>query len=41
MERYFLLGPNGAGKSTLFNILIGNIEPSEGNIYIKGERFDS
>lgn len=27
-----LLGPNGAGKSTVINILIGDIEPTSGQV---------
>ncbi|MFK7823102.1 MAG: ABC transporter ATP-binding protein [Oligoflexales bacterium] len=32
------LGPNGAGKSTLFQMLTGNLDPSEGRISIEGAR---
>ncbi|XP_006872355.1 PREDICTED: ATP-binding cassette sub-family A member 5 [Chrysochloris asiatica] len=31
-----LLGPNGAGKSTIINILVGDIEPSSGQIFLGG-----
>ena len=34
-----LLGPNGAGKSTTMNMLTGFIEPTEGEIIIRGKRF--
>lgn len=33
-----LLGENGAGKSTLMNCLCGLYHPTEGEIYIKGEK---
>lgn len=33
-----LIGPNGAGKSTFFKMLSGQIRPSEGDIYLRGER---
>lgn len=32
-----LIGPNGAGKSTFFNMLAGTIEPTSGEIVLKGE----
>ena len=28
-----LLGPNGAGKSTIINILVGDIEPTSGQVW--------
>lgn len=31
-----LLGPNGAGKSTTMNMITGYIEPTEGEILVKG-----
>ena len=34
-EKVGLIGPNGAGKSTLFSLLLGEIEPSSGNIQIR------
>jgi len=37
-EVHTLLGENGAGKSTLMNILIGLYQPTQGEIYIRGER---
>jgi simple sugar transport system ATP-binding protein len=33
-----LLGDNGAGKSTLIKILSGALQPSSGDIYIKGQK---
>lgn len=35
-----LLGENGAGKSTLMNCLCGLYHPTEGEIYIRGEKAD-
>uniref|UniRef100_M0RA83 ATP binding cassette subfamily A member 5 n=1 Tax=Rattus norvegicus TaxID=10116 RepID=M0RA83_RAT len=29
-----LLGPNGAGKSTIINILVGDVEPTSGKIFL-------
>lgn len=31
-----IIGPNGAGKTTLFNLLSGDLQPSEGEILFKG-----
>jgi len=31
-----LLGPNGAGKTTIINMILGVLEPDEGNIGIEG-----
>src|SRR5699024_9495826 len=33
-----IAGENGAGKSTLMNMLYGQLRPTSGEIYIKGER---
>ncbi|MBB5635473.1 ABC-type multidrug transport system ATPase subunit [Pedobacter cryoconitis] len=30
--KYAILGPNGSGKSTLLSVILGNLEPSEGEI---------
>ena len=35
-ERRAVLGPNGAGKTTLFNLVCGDIPPSEGRIAFFG-----
>lgn len=37
-EVHTLLGENGAGKSTLMNILMGLYRPTEGEIFVRGER---
>jgi ATPase subunit of ABC transporter with duplicated ATPase domains len=33
-SKVVLLGPNGSGKSTLIKLIIGELEPTNGNIYI-------
>lgn len=32
-----LIGPNGAGKSTCFNMLMGQLKPTSGKVYLNGE----
>ncbi len=32
-----LIGPNGAGKSTFFKMLAGEIEPTFGKVYLRGD----
>tara|TARA_B100000212_G_scaffold88461_1_gene64790 strand:+ start:139 stop:867 length:729 start_codon:yes stop_codon:yes gene_type:complete len=32
-----LLGPNGAGKTSTFNLVVGNLKPNNGNIYINNK----
>lgn len=32
-----LIGPNGAGKSTFFKMLAGEIEPTMGQVFLRGE----
>ena len=40
-EIYGFIGPNGAGKSTTIRIIMGLINKTDGNIYIKGEELKS
>jgi branched-chain amino acid transport system ATP-binding protein len=35
-QRLAILGPNGAGKTTLFNVVAGDLRPTEGTVTIKG-----
>jgi branched-chain amino acid transport system ATP-binding protein len=35
-ERRAILGPNGAGKSTLFNLIAGELPPTEGSVELFG-----
>lgn len=32
-----IIGPNGAGKTTFFNLISGELEPTEGEVYLKGQ----
>ncbi|WP_299333159.1 ABC transporter ATP-binding protein [Haloplanus sp.] len=32
-----LIGPNGAGKSTLLKLIVGQLEPSAGQVFYRGE----
>ena len=34
-ELIAIIGKNGAGKSTIFNLITGNLKPTEGTISIK------
>ncbi len=36
-ERIVIIGPNGAGKTTLFNLISGELSPTEGRIYVFGK----
>lgn len=36
-----IIGPNGAGKTTFFNLLSGELKPSEGEVFFKGEALGS
>jgi len=31
-----VIGPNGSGKTTLFNLIAGEIRPSDGRVYLEG-----
>ena len=32
-----IIGPNGAGKTTFFNLLSGELKPTAGDVYFKGQ----
>ena len=34
-----LIGPNGAGKTTLFNIIAGNIAPTNGTVFLDKKNY--
>jgi len=36
-ERRCIIGPNGAGKTTLFNLISGELAPTDGKIFIGGK----
>lgn len=36
-EFFTLIGPSGCGKSTLLNLVVGLLDPDEGDIYLDGE----
>ena len=38
---YGFIGPNGAGKSTTIRTILGLINKTKGDIYLKGKEFDS
>jgi branched-chain amino acid transport system ATP-binding protein len=35
-----MIGPNGAGKTTMFNLITGQLAPTEGTIVFRGERIE-
>ncbi len=37
-ELLAMIGPNGAGKTTCFNMLMGQLRPSRGEVHLNGER---
>jgi len=37
-ELLALIGPNGAGKTTCFNMLMGQLKPTSGEVYLHGQR---
>ena len=32
-----IIGPNGAGKTTLFNVITGDLKPTSGKMFLRGE----
>lgn len=39
-ERRVIIGPNGAGKSTLINMLGGQLRPTSGDVYLRGQKIN-
>ena len=39
-ELCVVLGPSGAGKTTVFNLITGVYKPTEGSLYLNGERMN-
>lgn len=40
-ECFVMLGSNGAGKTTLFKIMLSEIFPTRGEVYIKGKKLEA
>ncbi len=40
-EMISIIGPNGAGKTTLFNMLTGQLKPTEGEVSFQGKNINS
>ena len=40
-EKHFksIIGPNGAGKTTFFNLISGQLKPTEGKVYFQRKRY--
>src|SRR5689334_904893 len=36
-----IVGPNGAGKTTYFNLISGQLRPSAGDVFFRGDRITS
>ncbi|MCK4828199.1 ATP-binding cassette domain-containing protein, partial [bacterium] len=36
-EHLAIIGPNGAGKTTLFNLISGQLTPTDGQVYLSGQ----
>jgi branched-chain amino acid transport system ATP-binding protein len=36
-SRRAIIGPNGAGKTTLFNLIAGQLQPTEGRVHVCGD----